>query len=314
MGGTQTRLVGSHQGEADDHGSSDHGKVPRPQSLDDLPDELLAAIAQWLDCTDNYSTMRRVSRRWRAIVSDRTLIGPPSCFRPYLDKALDDKRRKKYLYAHAPTCPRYRLACADAIRAGAGPSMLYRLKGLGHAFNKDAIMAAILADDTASLDVLWSSKKCSIESEHYNAAARYGRVNVLAHFLAKEGSNWRNAGVAAVAARYGHIDCLKLAHRSGIPWDKKVAVAAARGGHVDCLAYARDYGCPWDSPALYKEAKSYKRKACCDYIARHATERFVDESHEARFWVTLVFVVVLLLFGMAFFMGVGCAHFFDKNK
>lgn len=282
------------------------------KSLDDLPDEILFAIARGLDCMAVYSTMPRVSRRWRAIVSDRALLGPPLCILTHSDKA--HTKKKKYLYAHAPTCPRHRLACADAIRAGAASSLLWRLQRLGHKFNKDAIMAAILANDLMSLRVLRTSKAYAIETDHYNAAALYGRADVLACFLADEGSNWRNANVAVVAARYGHIECLKLAHQSGIEWDAKVATAAARGGHVDCLAYARVYGCPWDPCALYAEAKSNSHQACCEYIARHTseriTERFADESRETLALIVLIIPAAVLFLGAIFFFGVSCAHLF----
>ncbi|AGO84868.1 F-box domain containing protein [Pandoravirus salinus] len=305
---SRTKLARPHHGITPNVSQSPRG----PKSLDDLPDEVLATIGRRLDCMAVYSTMPRVSRRWRAIVSDRALLGPSLCIKKHSDKA--HTKEKKYLYAHAPTCPRRRLACADAIRAGAAPSMLFRLQKLGHKFNKDAIMAAILADDLMSLRVLRTSKTYAVEADHYNAAALHGRTDVLAYFVANEGSNWRNANVAIVAARYGHLDCLKLAHQSGIKWDVKVAVAAARGGHVDCLAYARDYGCPWDPRALYAEAKSNNREACCEYIARHTTERlterFADESRKALALVVLVVPATVLFLVAIFFFGVSCAHLF----
>ncbi|AJF97380.1 ankyrin repeat protein [Pandoravirus inopinatum] len=243
----------------------------------------------------------RVSRRWRAIVSDRALLGPPLCFRPYLNKALSDtkKKKKKCLYAHAATCPRRRLACADAIRAGAGPVVLRSLKKLGHKYNNDAVMAAILANDIPCLALLHTSK-VTIKCAHFEAAARHGRTDMLAWLFANEVAYSWNSNILAMAARYGHLDCLKLAHRSGIKWDEKVALAAARGGHVDCLAYARDYGCPWTPYTLYKEAKTYGHKACCDYIARHTTERFPNEPWDTILVVLGVYAILVAVAGLIF--------------
>ncbi|AGO84870.1 F-box domain containing protein [Pandoravirus salinus] len=314
MGNVYTRFARRYEDVArDDVGSrDDSGAGLQPKSLDDLPDELLAAIAQLLDCVDIYSTMRRVSRRWRAVVSDRALLGPPSCLGAYTTEGMSEKHKRTYLYTHSSMCPRHRLACADAIRAGAGSDTLYGLKALGHKFNGDAVMAAVLADDVPSLAVLMSSKGCDIEREHYNAAAQYGRVNVLGRFLAAEGAAWRNSEVPKVAARHGHLDCLKLAHRSGIKWDAKVAKAAARGGHVECLAYAHEYGCPWNAGALYAKAQSHGHKACCDYVRRHTTKGLPNEPRDT----ILVGIATLLLFGFIIglfaFIVVAITHAFGK--
>ncbi|AJF97379.1 ankyrin repeat protein [Pandoravirus inopinatum] len=300
MGTIRTRLARSYEGVARDCDESHDGsRTSGLKGLDDLPDELLAAIAQSLDCVDNYSTMRRVSRRWRTIVSDRTLLGPPLCMKTHhATEAISEKKKKTQLYAHSPMCPRHRLACADAIRAGAGSDTLRGLKSMGHKFNGDAVMAAILADDVPSLAVLTTSKGCEIEREHYNAAAQYGRINVLARFLAAKGATWRNSEVPKVAARHGHLDCLKLAHRSGIKWDAKVAMAAARGGHLNCLAYAHEYGCPWDASALYAKARSHGHKACCDYIARHTTKRLPNEPRDTILAMFAVLVMVSIFVGV----------------
>lgn len=300
MGNVRARFAWTYEDVARDDDESRDGSAAtlRPKGLDDLPDELLAAIAQLLDCVDNYSTMRRVSRRWRAVVSDRALLRPPSCLDAHMIEAMSERDKKTYLYAHSSMCPRHRLACADAIRAGAGSDTLYGLKALGHKFNGDAVMAAVLADDVPSLAVLMSSKGCDIEREHYNAAAQYGRINVLTRFLAAEGAVWRNSDVPRVAARHGHLDCLKLAHRSGIKWDTKVAKAAARGGHVDCLAYAHQYGCPWDASALHAKAQSHGHKACCDYIARHTTKRLANEPCDSVVAAVATLLISVFIIGL----------------
>ncbi|AGO82840.1 Ankyrin repeat domain containing protein [Pandoravirus dulcis] len=270
-----------------------------PESLDDLPDELLVAVARRLDCMAIHSTMPRVSQRWRAIVSNRALLGPPSCYQTPPGRASIDRKEASSLYVHARTCPRHRLACADAIRAGAGPAALARLKALGHAYNEDAVMAAVLADDIPCLAVLRASKT-SIKNKHYEAAAKHGRVDALAWLFAHEGVYSWHSAILAMAAQHGHLECLKLAHQSGVKWDEEVAVAAARGGHVDCLAYVRDYGCPWEPRTAYQEAHSHGHKACCDYIARHTTERLPNEPWDVVFDTAEYVAMLAVLFYVVF--------------
>ena len=47
-----------------------------------------------------------------------------------------------------------------------------------------------------------------------------------------------------IAARNGHLECLKYAHENGCPWDKFTCADAARNGHLECLKYAHENDCP----------------------------------------------------------------------
>lgn len=54
-------------------------------------------------------------------------------------------------------------------------------------------------------------------------------------------------GISAVcleAAGFGHIKCLQLAHRCGLPWDEHTSAAAMDNGQRECLEYAFRNGCP----------------------------------------------------------------------
>jgi len=45
-----------------------------------------------------------------------------------------------------------------------------------------------------------------------------------------------------LAARYGHLDCLKYAHEEyDSPWNAWTCKYAAENGNLDCLIYAHDY-------------------------------------------------------------------------
>ena len=48
----------------------------------------------------------------------------------------------------------------------------------------------------------------------------------------------------AGAASTGQLECLKILHEHGCPWDGGVYKAAATKGHVECLKYAFEQGCP----------------------------------------------------------------------
>ena len=47
-----------------------------------------------------------------------------------------------------------------------------------------------------------------------------------------------------MAAKYGHLGCLKYAHKNGCRWDSLTTTFARRGGHLECLEYAIANGCP----------------------------------------------------------------------
>ncbi|AGO85089.2 F-box domain containing protein [Pandoravirus salinus] len=267
----------------------------RPTSMDDLPDKLLVAIAQRLDCVSKTSTMPRVSRRWRAIVGDRALLGPPSCLGAAL--ADDDDAR---LFAHAESCPRRRLAFADAFRAGASVRALVGLRALGHPFKTaDTVTACILAGDIGSLDMLiaW---RCFVADRHYEIAARNGRADVLRHLFAKQGVPTTYWPIAAAAARHGHLECLRSAHLSGVKWDAATPRAAVKGGHADCLAYAYTYGCPWEPRDLYYEARSRGHNDCLDYIVAHSSASRPVDVCAFVFRMFAIVIAIALFAGGAF--------------
>ena len=48
------------------------------------------------------------------------------------------------------------------------------------------------------------------------------------------------------AAKGGHLDVLKYAHKNRCPWDERTCISAAGGGHLKVLKYAHENGCPWN--------------------------------------------------------------------
>lgn len=61
--------------------------------------------------------------------------------------------------------------------------------------------------------------------------------------------------VCQMAARRGHLACLKGAHESDFPWDHWTTTRAAEEGHIHCLEYLHEQKCPWGmwSTALASE-------------------------------------------------------------
>eukprot|EP00102_Acyrthosiphon_pisum_P018488 XP_016655698.1 PREDICTED: uncharacterized protein LOC103311870 [Acyrthosiphon pisum] len=55
----------------------------------------------------------------------------------------------------------------------------------------------------------------------------------------------RFLNICKEAALHGHINCLKVVHEIGVPWNDTCSNAALNG-HMDCLIYAQEDGCPWN--------------------------------------------------------------------
>ncbi|CAI6344615.1 unnamed protein product [Macrosiphum euphorbiae] len=109
------------------------------------------------------------------------------------------------------------------------------------------------------------------------------RHTMYSRALLASSDDERFRNICKEAASHGHINCLKLAHEIGVPWDdndraydlsvrpadleslkyasgqlclydERTCSNAAENGHMDCLVYARENGCPWDQSTCYKAA------------------------------------------------------------
>lgn len=76
------------------------------------------------------------------------------------------------------------------------------------------------------------------------AAVEAGHLKCL-RYAHETGCPW-NKKICELSAYIGHLDCLQYAHEKGCPWDKITCSRAAFGGSLDCLRYAHENGCPWD--------------------------------------------------------------------
>ena len=78
-----------------------------------------------------------------------------------------------------------------------------------------------------------------------SAAVRYGHLDCL-RLAHEEGCGMDPINSCTLAAWHGHLNCLEYAHKNGCEWDVDTCRAAADGGHLECLIYAHENGCPWD--------------------------------------------------------------------
>eukprot|EP01032_Pedospumella_encystans_P012001 gene12001-13915_t len=73
-------------------------------------------------------------------------------------------------------------------------------------------------------------------------ATSYGRVNFLKHMINSKQLILRPGyKLVHMAARNGHLDCLKFLHSNGFPMDY-VAVDTVAGGHLDCIQFQVRHG------------------------------------------------------------------------
>jgi ribosomal protein S8 len=91
-----------------------------------------------------------------------------------------------------------------------------------------------------------------------------------------------NGKTFALAAKGGHLDCLKYMyehnrHISEYNWDDRVCYVSAREGHLDCLKYAVEHDCPWDEFACLKVS----HPNCIDYIKDMMCFKHSKDSLEA---------------------------------
>jgi hypothetical protein len=67
-----------------------------------------------------------------------------------------------------------------------------------------------------------------------------------------------------LAAKNGHLDCLRYAHENGCEMSHLITVEAAANGHLDCLQYAHSQGCEM-SHLITAEAAENGHLDCLQY-------------------------------------------------
>ena len=78
----------------------------------------------------------------------------------------------------------------------------------------------------------------------YAKAARYGHLDAL-RLLRQHVCDW-GSRICQAAAEGGHLAILQWARENSCDWDWMTCSAAAKGGHLSVLQWAKEDGCPWD--------------------------------------------------------------------
>lgn len=87
-------------------------------------------------------------------------------------------------------------------------------------------------------------------------AANYGNLECLEYIFQTRGYDVLNAIATKMAAKHGHLNCLKFLHKFGCPWNQYCSSSAAENGHLECLQYAVANNCPVNSYICLLSAKN----------------------------------------------------------
>ncbi|XP_060845604.1 uncharacterized protein LOC132925207 [Rhopalosiphum padi] len=68
-------------------------------------------------------------------------------------------------------------------------------------------------------------------------------------------TNCQQPDVCLIAADKGHVDCLRVAHVAGMPWNSHTMTAA---GNIECLSYAHQNGCETANVELMASFSGWK--------------------------------------------------------
>ncbi|ATZ80107.1 ankyrin repeat/DNA polymerase domain-containing protein [Bodo saltans virus] len=91
---------------------------------------------------------------------------------------------------------------------------------------------------------IYIGKICKKCNENCTIAAKNGHLICLKYAYIN-GCLW-DTETCKSAAENGNLECLQYAHENGCPWDENTCIHAAQNGHLECLKYAHENGCPCD--------------------------------------------------------------------
>ena len=92
----------------------------------------------------------------------------------------------------------------------------------------------------------------------YNIAAEHGCLDILQYLFENNCPTtvpndiyYVKLKACELAAKNGHLNCLKYLHNCKFKWDYCTIVAAAKNDHFDCVKYACENGCQFIEPRFY---------------------------------------------------------------
>jgi hypothetical protein len=111
-------------------------------------------------------------------------------------------------------------------------------------------------------------------------AAKKGHLECL-KYAHENGCPW-NSDTCSNAAQKGHIECLKYAHENGCKLRSGICSSAAENGHLECLKYVHENGCEWSSDTCRDIAENGQIE-CLKYAHENGCEWTSDTCADAAF-------------------------------
>nr|UDO47004.1 ankyrin repeat protein [Pandoravirus massiliensis] len=226
-------------------------------AIDDLPDEVMAIILGYGDCTALYGSAPAVSTRWRALAADAWARTQPVCTRrphndidrvgPYIASITGEDTLPWRSYAHAEGCPMRALASVRAARDGRIRVLYVLCRMLGHPWVPGVCVHAAAR---GQLDVLTYA---SAHGHPYDEAACEAAAISAGQYAVIDWL-WKSRPPSRAdvdrAAEKGDVCLLRLLQARRCPRGKSTVAAAARGGHVDAVVWLLRHRCPWGASAI----------------------------------------------------------------
>jgi hypothetical protein len=146
-------------------------------------------------------------------------------------------------------------ACEYASGRGQLPALLWLSQNNCFLPKRHCFVAAVKGDHLDTLKWLYEVTPPNLDLEVVicHTAVTHGKATIMRWLMDSRGVIGTR-DLCAMAAKYGHLDLLKLMREKWYPWDSSTCSQAARRGHLHILQWVREKGCPWDDQTVYEAA------------------------------------------------------------
>ncbi|ATE82299.1 Ankyrin repeat domain containing protein [Pandoravirus salinus] len=260
-------------------------------TIDDLPDEVLLAIFDRLDCGDLYAGAGIVSVHWRNVAGDVIARAEPVCARraraadpggvdyvgPFIASVIGQADADWRLYAHDAQCRWRAHACIRAARQDRIAILDVLCRMLAHPWVPGACIEAASHGRLGVLAYAATHRR-PYDRAACESAAAAAKQHVVLDWLWDAQPPTRDS--ADRAAESGDIALLRLLQARRCSRGKSTMAAAARGGHVDVVRWLMRHRCPWDDTAILAAARAGNRDVLGLLLAQR-DGRLLPETVEA---------------------------------
>lgn len=234
-------------------------------SMDHLPDELLALAFSFVPCIDVHLGVASACRRWRRIALDRTAVGRPFCVYAGLDLYVG---LFEGINTDEEGHPDHARVWRDAAAAAGHLDCLLYGREQGRPWDEGTCAFAACNGRLEALRHLHVGG-CPWDSATISVAAENGHLTTLRY--AVESGCPKGERVCDDAVRGGHLDCLRYLHEQGYPWSEYTCGRAAKSKDLDCLRYAHQNGAPWNKHEYLSAAEGGSLE-CLRYVHENGSD------------------------------------------